>query len=556
MAGFKIENLSFSYPENPDIKVLSDINLSVKDGEYLIIAGKSGSGKTTLLRNLKTVLKPHGKTEGRILFSGKELSETDLKTQAEKIGFVMQDPDAQTVTDKVWHELAFGLESIGTDEKTMRIRVAEMAEYFGITDIFYEDVCNLSGGQKQLLNLASVMAMQPEVLILDEPTSQLDPIAASDFLNTIRKINSEIGTTVIMTEHRLEDVLYAADRAVIMDNGQIVIEATPTQLSEKISHENNEILSFMPSPVRIYSALEKDGDCPLTVKEGRAYLSSYFENKNPEFTRITDSDFANNNDNIIEIKDLYFRYEKTGKDILKDLSLSIQRDSITAVMGGNGAGKTTVLKALCGIIKPYSGKIFIDGRDIKKIKYDELFTNNLAMLPQDPKCLFVKNTVRDELSEMINSKDSDREEKLKHVSEICEISELLNSHPYDLSGGQQQRTALAKVLLTNPKILLLDEPTKGIDNIFKKKFADILYTLRESGTTIVIVSHDTEFCAKYCDNVAMLFDGKSVKAESVREFFSNNSFYTTSANRMSRHIFENAITDEDVIKLCKMKNQS
>ena len=224
MAHFQIENLTFSYAAAKNKRSLDDVSLTIEKGEYIVLCGKSGSGKTTLLKHLKSVLTPSGKRSGTILFNGVPMEQVSQRDQSSKIGYVMQNPDDQIVTDKVWHELAFGLESLGADQKAMRARVAEMACYFGIQDWFHRDVANLSGGQKQLLNLASIMAMQPEVLILDEPTSQLDPIAASDFLNTVRKINMELGTTVIITEHRLEDIFPYADRAIVMDGGKVKLE--------------------------------------------------------------------------------------------------------------------------------------------------------------------------------------------------------------------------------------------------------------------------------------------------------------------------------------------
>ena len=232
MAHFEIRDLNFSYPTAGEKQTLAGVNLSIEKGEYIVLCGKSGSGKTTLLRHLKTVLAPHGKRSGEILFNGTPLANISQRDQSAKIGYVMQNPEDQIVTDKVWHELAFGLESLGCDQTTMRSRVAEMACYFGIADWFHKDVATLSGGQKQLLNLASIMAMQPEVLILDEPTSQLDPIAASDFLNTVRKINIELGTTVIITEHRLEDIFPYADRAIVMDAGRVIADDTPRNIGK------------------------------------------------------------------------------------------------------------------------------------------------------------------------------------------------------------------------------------------------------------------------------------------------------------------------------------
>ncbi len=553
MAHFEIKNLSFSYPTAKDKLVLDNINLEIQQGEYITVCGKSGSGKTTLLKHLKSVLAPHGNTSGEIFFEGKPLSEVDLRTQSSKIGYVMQNPDNQIVTDKVWHELAFGLESLGMDQKTIRLRVAEMASYFGIQKWFHRNVSELSGGQKQLLNLASIMAMQPSVLILDEPTSQLDPIAAADFLNTVKKINLELGTTIIITEHRLEDIFHASDRVVLMEKGKVIAVDDPHNIGKFLRDTENEMFAAMPSPVQIYYGTHSDLKCPLTVREGRNWLSETFSGKELKITELPKEEQYHEDETgvpAILLKEVWFRYEKDAPDILKGVNLKVPKGDIFAIVGGNGTGKSTTLKTICNIQKPYRGQVLIDGKRIEKYKSAELFKGNLAMLPQDPQSLFVKKTVREDLAEMLSSGDADKEAKIRHVAETCDIVNLLDSHPYDLSGGEQQRAALAKVLLTDPKILLLDEPTKGIDNFFKLKFAEILKKLKAEGVTVLMVSHDVEFCAKYADLVGMFFDGNVITQNTPNKFFSQNSFYTTAANRMSRHIFQNAICNEDVIELC------
>ena len=549
MAHFQIKDLSFSYPAAKGKKSLDGVSLSIERGEYVVLCGKSGSGKTTLLRQLKSVLAPHGKKQGEILFHGTPLEKVSQRDQSAKIGYVMQNPDDQIVTDKVWHELAFGLESLGCDQKTMRARVAEMACYFGIQDWFHRDVANLSGGQKQLLNLASIMAMQPEVLILDEPTSQLDPIAASDFLNTVRKINMELGTTVIITEHRLEDVFPYADRAIVMDGGKVIADDTPRKIGKLLYAQKNDMFAAMPTPIRVFYGANGSGDCPLTVREGRTWLSKTYSEPVENSLPVAELDEEIENP-ALSLKELWFRYEKDSPDVLRGVSAEVPAGTLYAIVGGNGAGKSTTLKAVCGICRPYRGKVKVFGKPVEKYKATELFGGCLAMLPQDPKSLFVKKTVREDLAEM--TKD---ETKIVEIAAVCEIEHLLSSHPYDLSGGEQQRAALAKVLLTNPKLLLLDEPTKGIDSFFKEKLAKILCKLKECGITIVMVSHDVEFCAKYADLVSMFFDGQILTTDTPRRFFGNNSFYTTAANRMSRHVFSMAVTAEDVVELCRQNKE-
>ena len=550
MAHFHIQDLTFSYP-TAQAPALEHVDLTIEKGEYVVLCGQSGSGKTTLLRHLKTVLTPHGRRSGTIAFKGVPLEQVSQGEQAGKIGFVMQNPDDQIVTDKVWHELAFGLESLGCDQKTMRLRVAEMASYFGIQNWFHREVSELSGGQKQLLNLASIMAMQPEVLILDEPTSQLDPIAASDFLNTVRKINIELGTTILITEHRLEDIYHSADRVVVMEHGRIAANDTPRRVGELLYRQQSEMFAALPTPVRVFYQAQAEGDCPLTVREGRGWLTKTFEGR-----ALTASEPdcrekpAEAGDPVLKVREVWFRYEREGEDVLRGLSFQVPQGKLFAIVGGNGAGKSTALKTVCGICKAYRGSVEIFGKPLKKYAAGELFRGCLAMLPQDPKSLFVKKTVREELEEMCRDP-----EKLRQTAEICQVETLLDAHPYDLSGGEQQRAALAKVLLTEPKLLLLDEPTKGLDSFFKGKFASILETLKARGITIVMVSHDVEFYAEYADLVSMFFDGQLLTTDTPRRFFGQNSFYTTAANRMSRCVFRNAVTAGDVVSLYRKNRE-
>jgi len=560
METFSIKNLTFTYP-NKELPALKDVSLDIDMGEFVVICGQSGSGKSTLLRNLKPILAPHGKKQGEILFYGKEVDLLDHKTQAARIGYVLQNPDSQIVTDKVWHELAFGLESLGMDTKTIRLRVAEMASFFGIQTWFHKDVNHLSGGQKQLLNLASVMAMQPDVLILDEPTSQLDPIAASDFLETVKKINRELGTTVIITEHRLEDVIPMADKAIVLDGGSVIADDTPANVGAVLAQKNHPMFMGMPTPLQAYSILYQDGigrelECPVNVRDGRNWLTELLRGRELLQTELpADEERKHTEHPVIEMKDVWFKYERQGNDVIKDLSFKVYPGEMFCIVGGNGTGKTTTLSLAGGMKKPYRGSVKIKGRPVDKYKNNELFKGILGMLPQSPQSLFVEKTVLLDLMESLEGEHLSQEEKEKKIFEIAKlvkIDHLMDMHPYDLSGGEQQRTALAKVLLTEPEILFLDEPTKGLDNEFKLKLSNILNELRAKGVTIVMVSHDVEFCGRYGDRCAMFFDGKIITTNAPRTFFSGNSFYTTAANRMSRHIFTNAVNVDDVVELVRV----
>ncbi len=548
MAGFTIEDLTFAYP-GAEKDALSHINLSINDGEILLICGTSGCGKSTLLRHLKTCLTPHGKRSGRVLFDGKELSEVLAREQAARIGYVLQHPDDQIVTDKVWHELAFALESLGTKQSEMRLKIGEMASYFGIQNWFYKNVTELSGGQKQLLNLAAVMTLNPDVIILDEPTSQLDPIAASEFLATLRKLNRELGITVILTEHRLEEAFPMADSVLVLERGKIIAHDSAEKVASTLD-KSSDIYYALPTAAKIYRELELAGACPLTVKDGRDMLKK-LDLKPEVLTENEKENTQNAKDKVpaLELSECYMRYEREGDDILKGLSFKAYSGEIYSIVGGNGTGKSTTLSVIAGVNRQYRGKVAICGRTRKANDT----SNGIGALPQDPRMLFVQSTVEKDLLEMLGDvKDKEAKRlELDRVVKLMDIEDLLPSHPYDLSGGEQQRVAIAKVLLTKPSILLLDEPTKGMDAHFKEKFGALLRTMADDGICIIMVSHDVEFCARYSSRCALFFDGTIISENKPREFFSGNHFYTTSANRMARFVFKNAVLCEEVTELCK-----
>ncbi len=539
MAQFEIKNLSFTYPLTKK-QAIKNVDLNIEQGEYIVVCGKSGCGKTTLLRLLKPTIAPKGKIQGEILFNKKNIGSLELREQSQNIGFVMQNPDTQIVTDKVWHELAFGLENLGLKNDIINLKVAEMAAYFGISSWFDKNVNELSGGQKQLLNLASVMLMNPQVLILDEPTSQLDPIAAENFLNAVDKINKELGVTVIICEHRLEEVFPQADRVVVMDNGEIISDCSPREIGKDLRNQPALIQLSAPAAMKVFAETGGIGLCPLTVREGRKWLKDNIK----QFKNITRIESQIKKDYAVSLKNICFAYGKHEKDIIKNLSLDIPNGSIFALLGANAAGKSTLIKIMSGILKPYNGGIKIDGKKIEKYKGNSLYKNNLAVLPQAVQTLFTANTVAAELADADKS-DIDR------ICKLTQIEDILSSHPFDISGGEQQRAALAKVLLTNPKILIADEPTKGMDGEYKLEFAKILKELKNQGCTVIIVSHDVEFCAEHADFCAMLFDGRIAAAKPAHSFFDQNRFYTTSASRMANGIINGAVTKEDIVECLK-----
>ena len=557
----RVDGLKFSYP-NQLKKALNNINFSIDEGDFVLICGESGCGKSTLLRHLKPELSPHGQVSGDIYYYSQKINDYSSKQLASEIGYVLQNPDSQIVTDKVWHELAFGLENMGLDTQSIRLRVAEMASFFGIQGWFRKNVNDLSGGQKQLLNLASIMAMQPKILILDEPTSQLDPIAAKDFIDTLVRINKELSTTIIMTEHNLEDIYSVCDKVIVMEDGKVICNDTNYKVVDILSGDkNHKMFKSLPTPSKIYNQLneylEGASKSPLTVKDCRQWLNDSMDELT--ITKLDDTETEINIDEkdreiAIELKDVYFQYNKISEPTIRDLSFKVYKGEIYSILGGNGTGKSTTLSLVARQRKPQRGKIFINNIEMKKYNNKSLYENNLALLPQNPQSLFVFETVREDLEEVLILQNKDREyidKEVKRVSKLLDIEHLLEHHPYDLSGGELQRAGMAKVMLLNPKIILLDEPTKGLDAYCKEEIGKMLMKLRDMGVTIVVVSHDIEFSARYSDRCAMFFDGSIVSEGTTKEFFLGNNFYTTVSNRIARNIFEDTLIYEDVVSLCK-----
>ena len=526
-----LENLSFRYPTEKE-NILTNISLRIEEGDFAVLCGSSGCGKTTLLKLIKRELAPHGELSGKIYFSGKEQSGLSDRESAASIGYVLQDPEAQTVTDKVWHELSFGLENLGYGSDFIRLRIGEMANYFGIAHLFREGTAHLSGGQKQLLSLASVMAMSPKLLLLDEPTSQLDPIAASDFIATLKKINRELGTTVIIAEHRLEELFPIADKAAVMDGGRLIAFGSPKNVCRELS--GSPVSVGFPTASRIFTALSGKGELPLTVREGRSFLSANYPHRENAFTEKPLP-----KEDAVTLSEIYFRYDKKSPDVLRGASLSLKAGEFFCLLGANGAGKTTVLKTVAGLLKPYKGKVSLHGK-------------KTAMLPQNARNVFIMNTVREDIEDILlrmGCKKSDIPEKTAAISEKLGVSHLLGKHPYDISGGEAQKCAIAKILAASPDVLLLDEPTKAIDPESKRTLASIIDMLKKEGVCVFAVTHDTEFAAEYADRCALFFDGEILAPASPQKFFSANNFYTTAASRISRGIFDGAVTADDIIKL-------
>lgn len=526
------ENVAFKYNESTDYAI-SDCTFSVKKGEKIMLCGASGSGKSTLLRLLKRELSPRGELSGNITLMGKDRSELSDRESAEKIGFVMQSPDSQTVCDKVSAELAFGLESFGVKSGEIQSRVGEMAAFFGIEPLYDRDISTLSGGQKQLVALCSVMATDPDILLLDEPTAQLDPVAARELLGILDCLNKEMGVTIIIAEHDPEELFDSCDKILYLAKGKTEFFGTPA-LTAKYFVEN-ALEGFLPETAKAFARL--CDDLPLNVRQGRAKLEKLGVTDIPK-QAVTDTERAE--PYALQCKNLWQRYEKNSPDILKGCDLGIRKGECYGLLGSNGGGKSTLLRVICGLCKPYMGTVSLFGKKQKAYKNGSLFREMLAFLPQEPVTMFVKESVREDLLQ------SGDKVTVENVSQRMGIEHLLDRHPWDLSGGEIQKCAFAKILLADPKIIVLDECTKGMDSFAKKALGDVLASLKAEGRTILLVTHDLEFAAQYCDRCGLLFDGKIVAEDNAVEFFSHNRFYTTAAAKLTRGFFSGAVTSTAV----------
>ncbi len=550
------EHVSFCYPRQTD-NAIEDISFSIGEAEFVVLCGQSGCGKTTLLRHFKKNQIPFGTGSGKLFYRGSDLETMDDRESAARIGFVGQNPDTQLVTDKVWHELAFGLENLGVPGEQIRRRTAEIAQYFGMESWFRRPVSELSGGQKQLLNLASVVIMQPDVLLLDEPTAQLDPIGTGRFLDTLRRLNRDLGTAVLLSEQRLEEVVPMADRVLIMHQGHLVADAVPEQCAAKLEayeRDHNEALpiaSAMPVAVRVWKACHyrDEASSPVSIRQGKSWLSDRVRKTGqpgePIKSAVSDRHPCHTakravSETALFVDRLCFGYQKDQR-VLEDFTMRVPKGTLYAVVGGNGSGKSTALKAIMGICKPRRGKVKAAGK--------------IRFLAQNPKSLFTELTAAEELMAMLlpenggaGLKEADRTQRVGEMLSYLELTAQREQNPMDLSGGQQQRLALGKLLLTEPDILLLDEPTKGLDGAFKEKLAELLKDLCSKGKTVVLVSHDMEFCARYADQCSLLFDGQLISEGETREFFAENVFYTTAAQRMSQGVCEDCLLAEDIVR--------
>ncbi len=535
----QIKNFSFSYPGKEE-KVLKDINLSIREGEFVVLCGLTGSGKTTLLNQLKPQITPNGKREGTIFYHGEPIQEANEEELVSQIGMVFQDPDTQLVMEKVRHELAFGLENLGYQVEEMQKRIGEMISFFGFTHLLNQSVQILSGGEKQIVNLASSLVLHPKILLLDEPLAQLDPVMAENFIELLKRINEELGLTIIISEHRLEYLLALADQVVVLEDGRIKEKGTSELICQRL-FKDTKFKNFLPHIVKLYLRYETN-KVPLTVKKAKQWARTKKWECQCDISPIVDK-----KEEVLYCKEVYFGYEKRESEILKGISFGIKEGEYSVIVGANGCGKSTLLKLLAGLQKPQRGEILLKGKSLKELGQRK-WNAYIGYLGQNPKIYFNEDTVQKSIQNSKRYMEEVDEGYIATLLKLLELEDKLSEHPYDLSGGQQQKLALLIVLMKKPKLLVLDEPTKGMDPFIKEEFAGHLKMLNQEGMTIVMVTHDLEFAAKHGEEGMMLFDGNITNHMPMKKLLSENFFYTTAIGKVMRGILKTPVVCEEEIQ--------
>lgn len=529
MEAYKVENFSFKYP-GCEREVLRNISFSIGVGEFVLVLGKTGCGKTTLLRNLKPTVAPAGKRDGSISFFGEGISCADEKRLIKSIGFVFQNPSSQIVCDSALDEMCFAAENLGMPSELIKRRMAEICTLFSTSELLDKKTDELSGGEKQMLNLMSVLMTKPEVIILDEPLAQLDPACAENFLRALHKLCKDFGTSIIISEHNSQGLFALADKVLVIEDGTVGFFGEAGQAASYLSEKGGSLSEYLPVSARLCEKLAAPP--AFTCAEARAVYRDNKERisvkpeKREELCTQT----------ILRAKNLVFRFEKRGRNILNGLSLDIKRGCALGLVGANGAGKSTLLSVLSGCLKAQEGKVKNDGAKV-------------CLLPQNPDYTFLADSVRRDidLTLKVNKKDESDLAELTERFQIFEgFEKLYDRNPLDLSAGQKQKLTLLKVLIADGDVILMDECEKGLDAQAKRELGEVIACLKRDGKAIVFISHNPSFVYENADETALIFAGEVIARQPTREFFCGNEIYTTPMGQISLDITESAFTLEEV----------
>lgn len=531
-----IHNVTFNYTDSSK-SAIEDINLKINEGEFVLITGPSGCGKSTLIRLINGIIPDYygGTIKGEVFLQGNNIVNIDRHSIVKMVGMVYQHPEKQIILQDVEREIAFGLENFNTEINTMKRNVAEAISLLGINGIRDKQTAKISGGEKQRVAIAAIAAMDPEIILLDEPISQLDPIGAEEVLNYIKKLNCDMGKTIVLVEQRLDKCFSMADRIIFMENGRIINEGTPHNIPKEINKKHH-----IPNLTYIFKSAGYE-KLPIDVKEARKIVMS-------KSISTIDKQKKSLSNVVVEVKKLNFGYEKRVST-LKDINLTIRKGEILCVMGENGAGKSTLFKIIAGLINNYTGKVYIEGKnasamdDVERIK-------KVGYLSQNPNDYFGRKTVFEEVGYTLKNIDEYSSERVNEVLNLMNITHLKDRNPRDLSGGEKQRTAIACTLVANPDILVLDEPTRGMDSIAKDNLGNIIRELASRGKSIVIITHDADFAGDYGDTVNLMFDGEIVARGDAESILCDSAYYSPQVSRVFKNRSK-VVCSKDAIKLLR-----
>jgi len=537
----RLRELSFTY-NGADRPTLRKINLTIEDGQFVLITGASGGGKSTLCRCFNGLV-PHfygGKISGTAEVQGMDILEHPPRELATKVGMVFQDPENQLVTTDVEREIAFGLENLGYPKNLIARRIEEVLDTVGIAHLRLARNTELSGGEMQKVAIASVLALHPEVLVLDEPTSELDPQSAEEVLRLLERLNDELGLTVILIEQRLDRVIHLVDRLLVMGGGEIIADGTP---GEVMGGDTDGLGIGLPPVIRLMRQLQSTNaslnGLSLTVKDARLRLQKVLQDvKTAEFT-----DAGANAKPVLNVDKVWFSYGERA--VLRNINLDIDSGGFIAIMGRNASGKTTLVKQFNGLLKPSKGRVRLDGVDTRKSSVAEL-SQQVGYVFQNPNDHLFADTVEEEIAFSLRNRGVDEAEIARAVEGMLnefELGRYRKSYPRNLSGGEKQRVALASVLVGQPKVIVLDEPTRGMDYVLKKKLVSFLDDYRHRGNTVIMVTHDVETIAECAQRVVLLSEGRVVVEGSKREVLSKALLFSPQINRLAQALSGYGVAD-------------
>jgi len=525
----KVENLWYSYPRSEEW-ALKGVNLEVKKGEFIVLTGPSGCGKSTLALSICGYI-PHvierGRMKGRVYVKGVDTRKKELHELTQLVGVVLQNPEDQLFALTVEEDVAFGPENLALPVEEIRRRIDRAMKDAGVWEIRHKEIFALSGGQKQRTAIAGILAMEPEILIFDEPTSDLDPQGAYSVLSIISEIKSRRDVTVILIEHRLDEVSKYADRIVLMDRGRIIIDAEPHEAYKRL----DEFLKLGVRPPQVSEAAYKygklDAKIPISLEEAENYFSRIVGPERRFPLKLDEKEEAKVCENVIEFEDVWVRYSD-GTVAIKGVTLQVKRGEMLAIIGRNGSGKSTLMSLTVGLNKPWKGKARVMGLDVSTTPTRKL-VEHVGYVFQNPDHQLFTNTVEEELAFGPRNYGLPEEEIKRRVEEalkLLELEEFRKAHPHALSRGQRRRLAVASILTMEPEILVLDEPTTGQDWGHSTMLMNIARKLnREKGVTVIFITHDMRLVAEYADRVVLLENGKVRMMGTPRQVFNNPEIY-------------------------------